>query len=44
MCWYMRGGMSFEEGMQTSYEERQIINDLIKENLDVTKQTKLPFF
>jgi hypothetical protein len=43
LCWYMRG-LSFAEGMHLSYEERQIIGDLISENLETTKKTGLNFF
>ena len=44
LCWYMRGGMSLDEGLSTSYEDRQLLNDLIKENLETTKKTQMPFF
>lgn len=44
MCWYMRGGMSLEEAWTTSYHDRELINDMITENLDVAKETGLPFF
>ena len=43
MCWYMRG-LSFSEGMHLSHEERDIIGEIIKENLETTKKTNLPFF
>lgn len=43
MCWYMRG-LSYSEIMNMAFEERDIINDIIKENLETTKNTKLPFF
>jgi len=42
--WYMRGGVSFSESMNLSWEERQIITDIVKENMDITKQSGLPFF
>jgi len=44
MCWYMRGGVSYDEAMQMSAVEREIIGGIIKENLDTTKKTKMPFF
>ena len=44
MSWYMRGGLSYTEAMNLSMEERQIINDIIKENLETTKKSRLPFF
>lgn len=43
MCWYMRG-MSYTEAMNLSFDEREIVNEIIKENLETTKKTKLPFF
>ena len=44
MAWYMRGGLSYTEAMHLSMEERSIINDIIKENLETTKKSRLPFF
>jgi hypothetical protein len=43
MCWYMRG-MSYSEAMHLSYEERVIIGEIIKDNLETTKKTGLNFF
>ena len=43
LCWYMRG-LSYNEGMMLSYEERAIVGELIKENLETTKTTGLYFF
>lgn len=42
--WYMRGGIGYNEAMYLGHEERMIINDIIKENLDTTKRTGLNFF
>jgi hypothetical protein len=44
MCWYMRGGISYSELMAMSSTEREIIADIIKSNLETTKETRLPFF
>lgn len=44
MCWSMRGGLTYDEGMSLSYNERKIIGDVIKDNLDTTKKTGLPYF
>ena len=44
LCWYMRGGITYEEAMQMSQEERSIIDDIVKENLETTKKSGLPFF
>jgi hypothetical protein len=44
LCWYMRGGLTYDEAMQLSQVERDIINELVKENLETTKKSGLPFF
>jgi len=43
VCWYMRG-LSFSEAMHLSWEEREIVGEIIKENLETTKKSGLPFF
>jgi len=43
-CWHMRGGLSYNEGMALSYTEREQIAQLIKENLETTKKSGLPYF
>ncbi len=40
----MRGGISYSEAHYLSYSEREIISKIIKDNLETTKETKLPFF
>lgn len=44
MAWYMRGGLSYTDAMNLSPSERLQVNKLIEENLETTKNTKLPFF
>ena len=44
MTWYMRGGVSYSEVMHMSPEERTAIGEIIKENLETTKKSKMPFF
>ena len=44
MTWFMRGGVTYNEVMQMSSDERSAINQIIKENLETTKKSKLPFF
>lgn len=44
MCWFMRGGLTYSEAMNLSHEERQIVSDLVKENIETTKKSGLPFF
>tara|TARA_R110000803_G_scaffold72008_4_gene135453 strand:+ start:1419 stop:1631 length:213 start_codon:yes stop_codon:yes gene_type:complete len=44
LCWYMRGSLSYNEGMMLSPEDRQIVSKIVKSNLDTTKKSGLPFF
>jgi hypothetical protein len=37
-------GLSYAEGMTLSYEDREIVGEIIKENLETTKKTGLNFF
>lgn len=42
--WYMRGGITYDEAMQLSYHEKEIIAKIIKDNMKITKESGLPFF
>tara|TARA_B110000503_G_scaffold61862_1_gene98120 strand:+ start:3406 stop:3624 length:219 start_codon:yes stop_codon:yes gene_type:complete len=44
ICWYMRGGVSLDEAFALSYEDKEIISSIIKDNLETTKKSGLPFF
>jgi hypothetical protein len=44
MCWFMRGGLTYEEAMYLSQSERELIGKLIKSNIETTKESGLPFF
>jgi hypothetical protein len=44
LTWYMRGGITYDQALQLSVAERKIIGELIKENLETTKKSGLPFF
>ena len=44
VCWYMRGGVTYTEAMMLSPKERELIGTLVKENLETTKKSGLPFF
>ena len=44
MAWYMRGGLPYDQALQLSVSERQTISDIIKDNLETTKKSGLPFF
>ena len=43
-AWYMRGGVSYEDILNMSFQERENITEIINENLETTKKTQLPFF
>ena len=40
----MRGGVTLDEAYQLSYEDKEIIASIVKENLNTTKESGLPFF
>jgi hypothetical protein len=40
----MRGGATYEDILQMSLKERTHISELIKHNLETTKNSRLPFF
>lgn len=44
MSWYMRGGLTYDQALQLSVSERTIVSELIKDNLETTKKSGLPFF
>jgi hypothetical protein len=40
----MRGGISYNDAMLLSVEDRKIISEIIKENLETAKKSGMPFF
>ena len=40
----MRGGVTYDDAMLLDINERKIINNIIKDNLETTKKSGLPFF
>ena len=44
MAWHMRGGITYDQALQLSVSERGLISELIKEHLETTKKSGLPFF
>ena len=40
----MRGGISYSEAHMMSPTERGLVADIIKDNLETTKKSKMPFF
>ena len=44
MSWHMRGGGTYEDVLNMSFNERNMVAELIKANLETTQKSKLPFF
>ena len=44
ICWYMRGSISYDDSMMLSYVDKEIINKIIKDNLETTQKSGMPFF
>lgn len=40
----MRGGLNYNDAMLLSVEDRRIINEIIKDNLETAKKSGMPFF
>ena len=39
LVWYMRGGVSLDQAFEIGYQDREIINEIVKENIEKTKET-----
>jgi hypothetical protein len=37
-------GLSYQESLNLDVDERNIVSEIIKENLETTKKSGLPFF
>lgn len=44
ISWNMRGGISYSDALMLSFQERSSISKLVKDNLETTKKTGLPYF
>jgi hypothetical protein len=42
--WWMRGGVSYEESMLLTKEEREIISKIIEDNMETAKKSQMPFW
>ena len=42
--WWMRGGVSYEESMMLSHEERETIGKIIDDNMETAKKSQMPFW
>ena len=44
LSWYMRGGLSYDDALTLSIQDREIIKKIIDDNMETTKKSGLPFF
>ena len=44
LCWYMRGGMTISEAYNLAPDDLEVINGIVKDNMETTKKSGLPFF
>ena len=44
MSWFMRGGVTYEQILMMSINERKTISEIIKDNYETTKKSGLPHF
>jgi hypothetical protein len=44
LAWFMRGSLSVEQAFMLDLQDIEIIHEIIKENIETTKETNLPFF
>lgn len=43
VSWHMRGAINLDQTYALSSEQLDILQDIIKENFEFTKETKMPF-
>ncbi len=43
-CWYMRGGITYGDAILLSQDERNLVAEIIKDNLETAKKSGMPFF
>jgi hypothetical protein len=44
LAWYMRGSLSYDEAMFLGQTDREIISKIVKDNLETSKKSGMPFF
>ena len=44
ISWHMRGGITYEQALNLSPDERAMVSDIIKDHFETTKKTGLPYF
>ena len=42
LMWYMRGSISYEQIFNTTYKDRIVMSDIIKENMEASKDLMMP--
>ncbi len=42
--WWMRGGISYDDAMMLSFEDRTIVGKIIEDNMEVAKKSQMPFW
>jgi len=43
ITWHMRGAVDLNEAYMMDSEQIDVMNDIIRENFEFTKETKIPF-
>jgi len=43
ICWYMRGSISYSDSMLLTIQDREIINKILKDNLEATNKSGIAF-
>jgi hypothetical protein len=43
LVWYMRGGVTLDQAFEIGYQDREIINKIIEENIEKTNKSGLLF-
>jgi hypothetical protein len=44
ICWFMRGGIGYDECHMLTHDEKLIVSKIIEKNLETTKESGMPFF
>lgn len=44
MTWHMRGGLTYDQAMTLGDAERRLVNEIVKEHMETTKKSGLPYF
>lgn len=44
LVWHQRGGMTLDEAFAIGHSDRALITELIKDRIETTKESRLPYF